>query len=493
MLGTLIKKEVTETILDLRFVIATLLFVVLIPLGMYVSRKNYEERLADYQLKHRIYQQQYGKDVSFDVKAHGFRPPSVLSIFALGFEHFIPDRVITARSGVFSTAKDAGASNSPSLLFGQLDLLFNMCFVISLAALIFTFNSICGEKETGTLRLIVANSVPRGQILLSKIIGNYVCLLIPFIISLLIALIILELSPVVSIFSTKLCSSLLAILLITFAFIFAMVSLGVLVSTLTQKSIISMTISLFAWVIFTLALPKATPMIARIAYPLESQETITMRKQSVLESIQKEFEQKSVEIHSKYRHIPEELIVKYFALKHSLSTNPNPLIREETITVVPLDRELIALDQERKKRIANGIKKIERDYENKRNIQNSIAMNLSRISPVSCYTYLVSGLSNTGVTEFDKFMENAERYQDEVADTIYDNYQTRFFKKEDSSGTQITTLFDSEKASIPDIHYEYTSLAEALQSGWVDILLLFLFNILFFVAAFLRFRKYDVR
>jgi len=44
MLGILIKKEIIETILDLRFVIVTLLCVVLIPLGMYVSIKDYEQR-----------------------------------------------------------------------------------------------------------------------------------------------------------------------------------------------------------------------------------------------------------------------------------------------------------------------------------------------------------------------------------------------------------------------------------------------------------------
>ena len=490
MLGTLIKKEITETILDLRFVVATLLFVVLIPLGMYVSRKDYEERLADYQLKHQMYRRQYAEDVNYDVKAHGFRQPSVLSIFALGFERFIPDRVVTDRSGVFSVVKDSSVSNSPSLLFGQLDLLFNVCFVVSLAALIFTFNSVSGEKETGTLRLTVANSTPRNLILLSKIIGNYICLLIPFIISLLIALVILEISPVVSIFSPKLCYSLLVILLMTFVFILVMVSLGVLVSTLTQKSIISMTISLFAWVIFTLALPKAAPMIARIAWPLESHETLTMRKHSFLESIKKEYEQKSLELYSKYSNIPEELINKYFSAKPILDKLP-PL-KAETEIVVPLDRELIALDEECQKRIANEVKEIERNYENRRNKQNAIAMNLSRISPVSCYTYLVSGLSNTGTIEFDKFVDNAQRYQDQVERTIYDKYQTRYWKTGKFTGTQVISLFESPE-SIPDMRYTYTGLEEALQAGWIDLTLLLLFGVLFFVVAFLRFRKYDVR
>jgi len=53
--------------------------------------------------------------------------------------------------------------------------------------------------------------------------------------------------------------------------------------------------------------------------------------------------------------------------------------------------------------------------------------------------------------------------------------------------------FDPKRASIPDMRYQYTSLTEVLQAEWLDILLLFLFNILFFAVAFLRFRKYDVR
>ena len=58
MFRTLVAKEILETILDLRFTIVTLLCVVLIPLGMYVSRKNYEQRLADYQQAKQIYRGQ---------------------------------------------------------------------------------------------------------------------------------------------------------------------------------------------------------------------------------------------------------------------------------------------------------------------------------------------------------------------------------------------------------------------------------------------------
>ena len=101
MLTTLIKKEIVATVLDLRFIIASLLFLMLIPLGMYVSRNDYEQRLANYRLEHQMYRQKYGKEVSENVEVQGFRPPSVLSLFAAGVDHYIPDKVITSRRGLF--------------------------------------------------------------------------------------------------------------------------------------------------------------------------------------------------------------------------------------------------------------------------------------------------------------------------------------------------------------------------------------------------------
>jgi ABC-type transport system involved in multi-copper enzyme maturation permease subunit len=120
---------------------------------------------------------------------------------------------------------------------------------------------------------------------------------------------------------------------------------------------------------------------------------------------------------------------------------------------------------------------------------------LSRFSPVSCYTYLISGLAGTGPAEAHKFTENAERYQEQVKTAIYDNFVIKSYRLGGSSASTTTTVegFGESKTSIPDMKYEYTTLAEVLQTGWVDVLLLFLFNILFFVIAFWRFNKYDVR
>lgn len=488
MFKTLIRKEIVETMLDLRFVIATLLCVVLIPLGMYVSRKDYEQRIDDYRRSHQMYRQHYGKNIGANVAVEGHRPPSTLSIFALGLDSFMPDKVITSRSGLFRTAKDPGIDNPESLLFGKADLLFNISFVVSLAVLLFTFNSISGEKEMGTLRMMISNSIPRSQILLAKIVGSYTTLLIPLVISLLIALIILDASPYISILSSQIWPAFLVIVLITFLFILAMVTMSICISTLTHSPITSIVILLFVWVIVVLGIPKVSPIVAQIIYPIESRNVTDLRKQIVTKDIDEEFTQKRRRLFDKCR--------AAFGVDTGVGISNVPQNEADKQAYAQYDREVLPLNEEKQRRIADEIKKIEQVYRNKRSIQASIAINLSRISPVSCYTYLVSGLSQTGVTESERFFKNAQRFQDEIKAAIYDNFVLKTYGGM-SRGTAMTTEkvdgFDPAKITVPEMRYQYTTLTEALETGWIDILLLFLFNILFFLGAFIRFRKYDVR
>jgi len=486
MLGILIKKEIIETMLDLRFWIVTALFLILIPLGMYVSRIDYERRLANYQQEHQMYRQHYGKNVGPSVEAQGFRPPSMLSIFALGLDPFMPDKAVTSRSGLVRAAKEPGIDNAESLLFGKADYLFNVSFIVSLAALIFTFNRISGEREKGTLRLIISSSTRRGEILLAKIVGNYLVLLVPFVIAFLAALIILNASSVISISSTGLWPALLVIILITLLFILVMVSLGICVSTLTHGSIASIMMLFLVWVMAVLGIPKMSPMVAEAVYPIESRNVVDLTQRIAREDIEREFNDKKEELFRRCR--------TEFGVNHGgISSSPGS--EAEKKAYAKYDREVVALDNDCQRRIANAIRQLEQDYRNKRNVQASLAKNLSRISPVSCFTYLISGLARTGPAEPDKFTENAERYQEQVKAAIYDNWIVKIYRTKNgsASSTDVVKGFDRSKASIPDMKYEYTTMAEVLRAGWIDILLLFAFNILFFAVAFWRFNKYDVR
>jgi hypothetical protein len=150
--------------------------------------------------------------------------------------------------------------------------------------------------------------------------------------------------------------------------------------------------------------------------------------------------------------------------------------------------EIERLYNECQKRIASELRQIEQDYRNRKNAQLSIAMNLVRISPISSYMYIVSGLSETGVTEPDNFIVNAQRFQDEVKEVFYNKVYFRFDRHRTVKG------FDRfNPPTLPDMRYRYPTLSQALQIHWPDMLLLVLFDVLFCLLAFVKFNKYDVR
>ncbi|MFI5250908.1 MAG: ABC transporter permease [Bacteroidota bacterium] len=486
-LKIIIKKEILDAFFSYRFIIASLLCLVLIPLGIYVNLQEYKQRLADYQEAMHLYQQRAEGTIDLDFAAEGYRPPSVLSIFSVGLEYYLPNKITTSPGGVFHASNEQGINNPQSLLFGKVDLLFNVTFVISLLALIFSFSTITGEKEGGTLRMMLANPVPRWKILIGKIIGNYLVLLVPFIISIIISLMVLNISGSVDIYSRGILAPFLVILIATLLFILVMFNLGILASTLTHRSITSIVTLLFIWTIFVLTLPKISTMIAEIIYPVKSQQVLDLEKMLVRQDLEKELDHKKRAL---FDEVETQLGMQDIGA--SVGTG-SP---EEKAVHTKFDELKKPMENEYNQRIDNEVNKLQQEYVNRRNVQQLIGMNLSRISPASSYNYLISEISSTGVLEMNNVLKHAQRFQDEVKENIYDKFIIKSYGGlNGGTATMIDWAkgFNPHKAQVPNLAYHQTDLGDAMRAEWVDILLLFLFNIIFFSAGVVIFNRYDVR
>ena len=104
--------------------------------------KNYQQRLTDYHDAVRLYTDRSQGRINRDFEAEGYREPSMLSVFSTGLEYVLPDKVVIKRDGGAEAVKDASTDNPYSFMFGKIDLVFNVGFVLSLLAIIFTFSSI---------------------------------------------------------------------------------------------------------------------------------------------------------------------------------------------------------------------------------------------------------------------------------------------------------------------------------------------------------------
>jgi ABC-type transport system involved in multi-copper enzyme maturation permease subunit len=84
----------------------------------------------------------------------------------------------------------ADVSNPVLSLFPAFNPLTFVTLVMSLMALVFSFDAVCGEKEQGTLKATLANPVPRGTLLAGKWLGGLAALLLPFVLGCLVTAIV---------------------------------------------------------------------------------------------------------------------------------------------------------------------------------------------------------------------------------------------------------------------------------------------------------------
>ena len=105
MLRHLILKEIREIITNVRSLFVLLICVVLIPLGLYVSTKEYEQNKVAYRDAERMYEENNKDNKSMGFVAEGYIPPSPLSIFSSGLSAYLPDKITTDSKGVWHAEK----------------------------------------------------------------------------------------------------------------------------------------------------------------------------------------------------------------------------------------------------------------------------------------------------------------------------------------------------------------------------------------------------
>ena len=131
----------------------------------------------------------------------------------------------------------------------KVDWAFIIAYVLSLIALLFTFDGISGERERGTLRLMLANSVPRHTVLIGKFLGALISVSIPFTLAVLMNLLMISTTSAVHL-NIETWGRLGIICFIAILYACFFLALGLLVSARVQRSAVSLVILLLIWVTF---------------------------------------------------------------------------------------------------------------------------------------------------------------------------------------------------------------------------------------------------
>ena len=332
----------------------------------------------------------------------------------------------------------------------KIDWAFVIGYVLSLIALLFTFDAVAGEREHGTLRLMLANSVPRHTVLVGKFLGALMSVSIPFALAVLINLLVLSTSSTVYL-GADAWGRLGIIFFVALLYTCLFLALGLLVSTRVQRSAVSLVILLLTWVTLVVFMPSVLALIASdFSSPMSEDEFRVLDKQ----------------INNK--HLEEYRSVLGRSRSAALHAGSKYVTQE-------------AAAQERlvEKRLDEQIAQVQR------------SRSITRISPTAVVQHLLESFAGTGFERHLQFLDNAQRYASEYRKFIVDT---------DRGDPASLHLLGVPKAmsqkpvrpeSIP-IFEDTISLSRDFNTAAVDLLLLTLFFVVLLSGAYLAFVRVEV-
>jgi ABC-2 type transport system permease protein len=260
MLTTLIRRELLDNLMTFRFAAAIFIMLLLVVANTMVLLKDHEQRLASHNNAVKSHQRQLQEKTTYSAgteKLYIDRPPNPLSIFNVGFDKQLGNEVRVAYTFVPSLW-DAGmhGSDNPFMdMFASIDIVFIFEVILSLLALIFAYDTLAGEYERGTLRLVLTSHVRRGHILLAKYISAMLCLLVPLLISLLFAVILLTTTPFISLNIDDF-FRIGGIILTTAVYLSVFYLIGMLISAATRRTGTALMLAMFVWGFLVLVYPN---------------------------------------------------------------------------------------------------------------------------------------------------------------------------------------------------------------------------------------------
>ena len=465
MLRTLIRKEMMHHILSVRFIVLLLMCLLLVPLTLSINYRNYRQNLVDYQeavklanIEEKTVNPKMPLEPEIEVSKL-FLKPTPLSVFANGLGDALPSYLGMTRNGIIQGVPSL-VSDSLSYLFGHLDFLFLVGTVFSLLALLFTFDAVAGEREAGTLRVTLANSLPRDLFLWSKLIGGYIVFVVPFLVSFLFGLLVLVWQGF-PLGEPEIFPRVFSLTLVSLLYIAVFFAIGTVISTYLDNSKTALIVAFTVWVFAVLITPRVGFIAAKFIAPTRTSQSVYLEKTALRENFNAELEEKKTEIH-----------------KELWKDRRQPPYEE-------VDERMKPLEEEFRQKFKEHTDEIDRNYQREKKHQEQVGETLSRITPTSSLTYLATNLTQTGKRKRNDYFQAGERYYDalhtDVFNKIIDHANVRMFHPE----RDIVKIRQPSFLGTP-------TLGETFRQSVVDVLLLCFFAGALTTVAFLKFFRSDI-
>ena len=469
MIWHIAKRELSDNLNSLRFALATVLLLGLMLTNAIVHLREHPERVQRYRENisgHQNHIAAHAENSLYDLAQEGpgnlYKKPSDLRFCAEGSETFMSDR---AQAGYHRWSSDtlksfwilAYPSATPNRdnvrpEVTKVDWGFIIGYVLSLVALLFTFDSISGERERGTLRLTLSNAIPRHTVLIGKFLGAFISVSIPFILGVLVNLLVISTSSDVHL-DAEAWGRLGIIFCVAVLYICLFLALGMLVSARVQRSAVSLVVLLLVWVVFVVFMPSTLASIVG---------------RSTSSGPAYDFSDRSWKLH-------DEL---------SDAHSDRHWAPEDSTKKIELDGAYVTEDAEQQEQL-------HAERLNRQLAEVHRARAITRLSPVTIVQNLIESFAGTGFERHLQFLENVKTYAREFRIFVVD---TDNADPESLHIFGVRTGMSQEPVSPEAVpKFEDTlDLSKDFNTAATELLLLTLFVLVLLSGAYLAFVRVEV-
>jgi ABC-type transport system involved in multi-copper enzyme maturation permease subunit len=467
MLGEIIKKEIRDQLMSLRLMLAFLLVLVLMITSAFLFQAEYKRQLADYDrdvsrnlaVLARNASSGYPLFAAFSFgDQYIYRRPNPLGFVAEGHDKDLPNafqvNAFRLRAPEFTLRGD------PLIWqFNILDWSFIVTVILSFAAIVLVYDSVNGEKQRGTLRLMMSYPIPRAKILLGKYLSTGIVLLIPFTAGVLLNLLVIGFGGAVPL-EAGLVGRVLVSFLVSVVYISVFVLLGLFLSARSKTPVVSLVTGLLVWVFLVIVVPATGNLIARglVQIPMEDR---------VTEEAERAFGEAAERYNMQHPH-PDNWIM-------SGRWSPGE----------PLSRAFEA-DQ------AWG--RVSQAYQDLKISQIKQGRRIVALCPASLLTEILERTVESGISHYENFLRSARLYRQELANYLDRKYPLDKVHPVNRQTTEpAIARMKLDFGSIPKFEDRPAPASEAAGMVLRGAAILALINVVLFAAAFVSFLRYDVR
>lgn len=491
MLGTLIRQELLTHLMSARFLFAVIITQLLVITNTVVLIDVHEHRVANYNRQERVHDQKIKESETYSTLSLFIeRPPNPLSLFSEGLDKQLGGTLEIYHSKVpMISDYSAGSLDNPYLqLFTSIDLVYIFQVILSLLALLFAYDAIAGDLEKGTLRLVISHPVGRGSILLSKYVGALGSLILPVLISLMMVLLILSMSGSIKLSGDDFLR-IGGIVLTTVIYLSSFYLMGLLISTLNQRSSTSLMFCMFLWVFLVLIYPNWS------RFAIDPVGDMRSEKSSVNEQLSQIWEEvgrveRQLLTNSPLRGHPPQFNLKFsesYISRAGGRYQMNFKLKEGSEYLVPHVQNFNEVIGALQIRLAEKSGVIRQHCLAEADIRQAAwDERLMKLSPASLYRFTTSAWAGTDLNGMLDFINAAQDYRRSTIGYFYDK---------NMFGSREWFASDRKKADwwdLPRLKFQRVPALENARRALPGTSALLLMNVVLFMGAFFWFLKIEV-